>query len=148
VAELPALGHDWVEADCLNAKTCRTCGGVEGKALGHSFPEWEIAVPAECEKEGERVRVCHCGVRETEKTEALSHEYVKGSCVLCEELDPECLMGDVDFDGKLSYNDALKVLRYSIGLESLENPAVADITGDGNVNYEDALGILRASIGL
>ena len=57
-------------------------------------------------------------------------------------------MGDVDFDGKLSYSDALKILRYSIGLEALENPAVADITGDGNINYEDALVILRASIGL
>ena len=58
------------------------------------------------------------------------------------------VVGDVDFDGKLSYNDALKVLRYSIGLESLENPAVADITGDEKINYEDALAILRASIGL
>jgi hypothetical protein len=155
-----AAGDFWVEetveATCTEkgsvVKTCSRCGFAAEpeimEALGHSFPEWEIAVPAECEKEGERVRVCHCGVRETEKTEALSHEYVKGSCVLCGELDPDCLMGDVDFDGKLSYNDALKVLRYSIGLESLENPAVADITGDGNINYEDALGILRASIGL
>jgi hypothetical protein len=63
-------------------------------------------------------------------------------------MDPDWLPGDVDGNGILNYSDALSVLRYSIGLEELENPALADVNGDGNVNYADALQILRTSIGL
>jgi hypothetical protein len=60
------------------------------------------------------------------------------------------LMGDVDGDGMLSYNDALTVLRASIGLATLttEQEALADFDGDGGLSYNDALMILRASIGL
>ncbi len=31
-----ALGHDWKAADCITAKTCTACGATEGAALGHT----------------------------------------------------------------------------------------------------------------
>ena len=51
-------------------------------------------------------------------------------------------------DGKRNYEDALKILRYSIDLEVRKFANLADINSDGNVNYSDALTILRKSIGL
>ena len=32
-----ALGHDFADATCLTAKTCKRCGLVEGDPLGHTF---------------------------------------------------------------------------------------------------------------
>ena len=31
--------HDFADADCDTAKTCKTCGGTEGSALGHKPAE-------------------------------------------------------------------------------------------------------------
>ena len=58
--------------------------------------------------------------------------------------------GDVDGDGKISYNDALIVLRLSIGLAELseEEAAFGDVDGADGLSYNDALKILRASIGI
>lgn len=148
VEKTDALGHDWVEADCLNPRTCARCAVTEGKPAGHSFSEWETVTASACGQEGIRVRSCHCGAEETETLPALEHSYEKGSCTLCGEMDPDWVPGDVDGNGVLNYSDALSVLRYSIGLEELENPALADVNDDGNVNYADALQILRTSIGL
>lgn len=59
-------------------------------------------------------------------------------------------MGDVDGNGTVSYNDALKVLRASINLDVLDMDAavVANVDGKAGITYGDALKILRASIGL
>jgi len=56
----------------------------------------------------------------------------------------------VDGDGKISYNDALIVLRLSIGLAELseEEAAFGDVDGAEGLSYNDALKILRASIGI
>ena len=36
-----ALGHDWIDATCTEAKTCDRCGETEGTALGHDWEgEW------------------------------------------------------------------------------------------------------------
>jgi len=58
--------------------------------------------------------------------------------------------GDADGDGTLTYNDALLVLRSSIGLETLtkETETACDLDGDGKLTYNDALLILRKSIGM
>lgn len=59
-------------------------------------------------------------------------------------------LGDVNYDGRVDYSDALLVLRCSIGLEELDEESlrVADVNDDGKPDYSDALKILRASIGL
>lgn len=58
--------------------------------------------------------------------------------------------GDADGDGTLSYNDALTVLRASIGLGDLapQTQKACDMDGSGDLSYNDALIILRRSIGL
>lgn len=59
-------------------------------------------------------------------------------------------MGDVDGNGSVTYNDALKILRASIDLEKLDADAisVADVDGKTGISYNDALKILRFSIGM
>ena len=60
------------------------------------------------------------------------------------------VLGDADGDGSVSIQDALLVLRYSMGLVGpdgieLEN---ADFDGNGSVEMPDALAILRRAMGL
>ena len=52
--------------------------------------------------------------------------------------------------GNVNANDALLILRYSLGIIGssaihLEN---CDVNGDGNVNANDALMVLRAALGI
>ena len=66
---VPAKDHDWQDADCETAKTCKVCGETEGEALGHSW------VDADCDT----AKTCSvCG--ETEG-EALGHDWVDADCV-------------------------------------------------------------------
>ena len=62
----------------------------------------------------------------------------------------KALLGDVDGNCKLTYNDALIILRASIKLHTLtdDQSAIADFDGNGKLDYNDALKVLRASIGL
>lgn len=50
LASLTACGckHQWIEANCLEAKTCSECGEVEGEALGHSWTEATCEAPKTC----------------------------------------------------------------------------------------------------
>ena len=43
------MGHTWVEATCTTAKTCSNCGETEGKALGHSWIDATTEAPKTCE---------------------------------------------------------------------------------------------------
>ena len=81
--------------------------------------------------------------------EVTDHLYENGVCGFC-GAEFAGLMGDVDGNGKLTYNDALIVLRASIKLTELtaQQEALADFDGNGKLDYNDALKILRASIGL
>lgn len=54
-----SLGHDWQEAACETPKTCARCTLTEGAAPGHSYGKWEMA-------ENEMKRACEvCGSQET-----------------------------------------------------------------------------------
>ena len=90
---------------------------------------------------------------ETVPEETVPEETVPDETVPEENPDiqkPTGMLGDATGDGKLNYEDALLVLRFSVGLEELpeEIQKIVDVNGDGKVNYEDALKILRVSIGL
>ncbi|MBR3272095.1 MAG: dockerin type I repeat-containing protein [Clostridia bacterium] len=54
-------------------------------------------------------------------------------------------MGDVDGENGVTKADALLVVRYVVGLETLtdEQKTRADVNGDGKVNALDAAAILR-----
>lgn len=57
------------------------------------------------------------------------------------------LAGDADGNGVVNANDALLVLRYSLGILN-EISSACDVNGDGVVNANDALFILRAALGI
>lgn len=58
-------------------------------------------------------------------------------------------LGDVNIDGKINSNDALKVLQYSVGSITLSAEAKtnADVNKDNKVNSTDALKILQYTVG-
>lgn len=49
-----ALGHDWVEATCSEARTCSRCNISEGDALGHNWTEVSCLVQKKCSRCGEK----------------------------------------------------------------------------------------------
>ena len=61
--------HQWVEADCLNPKTCPLCGKTEGKAPGHRWQEATCLAPQICQI---------CGQTQGE---TVDHGWVDASCV-------------------------------------------------------------------
>lgn len=63
---------------------------------------------------------------------------------------PEPVPGDVNGSGAIETGDALLVLRYMLGMETLteEQLAAADFDGSGTVDQADALLILRAALGI
>lgn len=60
------------------------------------------------------------------------------------------LTGDVDNNGKVTLEDAQKVLRAALKLETLEAQATkaADVNNDGKVTLEDANKVLRVALKL
>ena len=58
--------------------------------------------------------------------------------------------GDVNEDGKVDITDARLILRYAVGLETMNDniKAIADINGDGQVTVADAREVLRQAVGL
>lgn len=60
--------HEWVEADCVTAKTCSLCQKVEGEALGHSWVEASCEAPKTCSVCGET------------QGEALGHDWQDATC--------------------------------------------------------------------
>ena len=58
--------------------------------------------------------------------------------------------GDLDGDGQITANDALTILRASIGIEELppEQRVIADVDNDGEITVNDALAVLRYSVGI
>ena len=80
----------------------------------------------------------------------MGHVFVDDICANCGEVKPLGVPGDVNGDGVANYNGALKILRASIGLDTLteEEKLLADVNGDGTADYSDSLLILRRSIGL
>ena len=92
--ETAALGHDWEDADCDTAKTCKVCGATEGEALGHSWTEATCFDPKTCEicleTEGDPLEhdwfdaTCTdaktCSLCGTTEGEALGHDWFDATC--------------------------------------------------------------------
>ena len=63
---------------------------------------------------------------------------------------PIGVLGDVDSDSEITANDALTILRSSVGMESFtpEQTKLADVDNDTEITANDALAVLRYSVGL
>ena len=57
------------------------------------------------------------------------------------------LVGDADGDGYVTSDDALTLLRCSLGMTELECSAFTDVDRDGVITASDALSVLRFSVG-
>ena len=70
--------------------------------------------------------------------------------VIYPSTDDAGVYGDIDADGQITANDALAVLRSSVGMDTLDeqHSALADIDEDGQVTANDALAVLRSSVGM
>ena len=63
--------------------------------------------------------------------------------VVADNTTTKFILGDVDSDGYLTYNDARMILRYNVeGVTVVEQPK-ADINGDGYIDSTDASIVLR-----
>ena len=82
--------------------------------------------------------------------EYLDSYYVAGAYVegFIELYGEGATTGDVNDDGVVDSEDALLVMRYSMGVAELENLAAADVNGDGEVNMADALLLFRYAMGV
>ena len=63
-----ATGHNWKDATCTSAKTCKTCGATSGNALGHSWKAATCSTPKTCSV---------CGAT---SGYALGHDWTAGNC--------------------------------------------------------------------
>ena len=69
---------------------------------------------------------------------------------VAEESTVSGIYGDVDRDGTVTANDALLILRSSVGTETFtpEQIIIADVDFDSQITANDALAILRYSVGI
>lgn len=135
----------------------------------HSYTK-TVTKKATCSETGVITYKCECGHSYTESIPKTDHkvEWVYSTipsiyntglkhkeCTVCHKtISTSTLVSkataDVNGDGKVNSADALIVLRYSIGYESVMDSSAlinADTNGDGEINSADALIILRISIG-
>ena len=54
---VPATGHNWDDATCNDAKTCKTCKITEGDPLGHDYSA-EVTLEATCLVDGIEKHTC------------------------------------------------------------------------------------------
>lgn len=70
---IPAVGHKWEEATCLNAKTCSVCNKIEGEPLGHEY-EASVKEAATCTTAGVILNACiRCNDSYEESSKMLGH---------------------------------------------------------------------------
>lgn len=85
------LGHTWLAATCTEAKTCEVCGATEGKAKGHSWTE------ATC------TQAKTCSVCKQTEGEALGHSWKDATteapktCAVCSATEGERIITDSRF---------------------------------------------------
>jgi|GEM_PF-277219 len=125
--------------------------------VGYSQTDWDITeycdidarqmvrVPA-----GEELDVTVKVALTEDMIDYIEYYYLSGAFVegYIQLVAADGLMGDMDNDGVINATDALAVMRYAMGIGSLERVANADVNGDGVVNMQDALLILRYAMQL
>ncbi len=124
--------HSWIEADCLNPKTCSSCGKTQGEALGHNFGEWYETEPATCMAEGEKRQDCtRCGYYETRMIFVIDHVYENGACTMCGKAE-EVELTIAQIKTKIDENPSGCEVTFTgvvVGFDSMGYAHVGDETG-------------------
>lgn len=127
-----ALGHDWKDATCTEPKTCTACGVTEGRANGHKWDEGTVTVPAEENKEGEKLFTCTvCKATKTQAIPTLDHvhnyeETVEITPPTCTEdgyTTHTCRCGDSKVDSEV------KALGHTMSEATCTKPEVCSVCG-------------------
>ncbi len=138
----PIIRYSSVETECCEmlpeaiANVSETFAQWDGTEHIHNWVDATCEAPKTC---------ADCGGTEGE---ALGHDFRDGECARCGL--GEIMPGDANGDRIVNYQDAMLVLRCSIGLEELSDAvrAACNVNGDNKLDYQDAMQILRFSIGL
>ena len=152
---IPGKAASCTDAGMTDGKFCGVCGEIlvaqtEIPSHGHAteiLPGKAPTCVGSGLTEGKKCSLCGEVLIAQENLSALGHSFENGFCSRCAGADPNWLPGDADGDGRLSYQDALVILRASIDLEVCNIP-LCDVDKDGALTYQDALTVLRRSIGL
>ena len=111
----------------------------------HEYTDPQIIAPS-CTEAGYTSYTCSlCGdICYVDETPALGHNFVRGKCSRCGEVDPEFILyGDADGDGEIATKDVTLLRRYiasyddTTGLSSIEVGEGADANCDGVINSKD-----------
>lgn len=87
--ETEALGHSWVDATCTEPKKCSVCNVTEGRANDHSWDEGKVTVPAQEDKEGEKLFTCKV-CQETKKQIIPTKDHVHNHEETVVTVEPTC----------------------------------------------------------
>ena len=79
-----------------------------------------------------------------------AYHFAKNNGIKLVEMKATKIFGDLDGDNKVTSADSLKVLRYSVNLETpnATQKKLSDVDGDGKITSADALAILRYSVNI
>ena len=140
---------------CLAYAVCAICGGNYGSPTGqHSFTKYTVV-----DNSYHRLDCANCEIPGAAEER---HSFVQGAfdvnasgylytCRVCNHQVWGRPIGDADGNGSVAdAADARAALRYSVGLETPNDAALAaaDVDGDDAVTASDARLLLRASVGL
>lgn len=76
MTEGEALGHDYSDAICTKPKTCKRCNMTDGDSLGHNWNDGEIIKKATCTESGMEKYTCDvCKEIEERVIDPLGHKY-------------------------------------------------------------------------
>lgn len=88
----------------------------------HIFGEWQIITSATCQKTGEKIRSCACGVTEKENIDKVDHEYNAAHiCRFCGALDPAFAQPAATYLVKDGISDY--IILYESGDEAIKRAA-------------------------
>ena len=107
---IPATGHDYTAVvtppTCTeDGYTTHTCGNCDDSytdnvvpATGHTYGEWVVETPADCENNGLKKKTCACGDVVEEVIPMTGHDYDDDGYCTCGEPNPDAV---AEVDDKL-----------------------------------------------
>ena len=107
-----ALGHDYKEATCIQAKKCVRCSMTTGKSLGHDYKSATCTEPKKCTRcsqtlgtalghdftEATCTEAKTCIRCSTSDGVKLGHNFENGVCKNCEALDPDYIQYTITYN--------------------------------------------------